>query len=48
MSDHRYTDTCARCGHIEYHHRPECELIHWETQRYCDCLAFVEQTGGER
>ena len=50
-------DTCANCGHIEYHHRPEC--THRDFQLYsggtridvsdrCGCLSFVEQTGDER
>lgn len=49
-------NTCANCGHIEYHHRPECTHVERkgfegdtgyaiEISVRCDCLAFVEQTG---
>ena len=53
MSDHRYTDTCANCGHDRYHHNPDCGWMEWPSlgfprKSWCDCEAFVEQAGENR
>ena len=45
-------DTCANCGHIEYHHQPDCQWTEWELlgaprENWCKCVSFVGQTGDE-
>ncbi len=43
-------DLCAGCGHLRYHHRPECGFTDVHTQEWgaerCDCPRFQEPSGG--
>jgi hypothetical protein len=41
------TRQCGRCGHMGYHHRPECghadyDMLYRTHGEHCTCPTFVE------
>lgn len=43
---------CIKCGHLGYHHRPECTYIELSdvvsfiaTKTSCDCQEFITEKG---